>query len=212
MTAPQSIVSLIRKFTAAAGRRIPVTCPSEVRLRILLASKEVLHRCKTLKMKRRTTRFAIAAAWIAVIAIAYATLTHVGFVYAIYFKLAPYLMRPAMQTYAHFEHVIAFACLGVLFCFAYPRRPILVCVHRFRRRSGAGDHANPDARPARHMDRCAGENGGRRGGHHICDDRAAFMVGKGSPVLRPNSSIRVRIHSADASSRTASIGRGFKLS
>jgi hypothetical protein len=78
-------------------------------------------------MKRRTTRFAIAAAWIAAIAIAYATLTHVGFVYAIYFKLAPYLMRPAMQTYAHFEHVIAFAILGALFGFAYPRRLILVC-------------------------------------------------------------------------------------
>ena len=79
-------------------------------------------------MKKRTTWFAMAAAWIAVIAIAYATLTHVGFVYAIYFKLAPYLMRPAMQTYAHFEHVIAFACLGILFGFAYPRRPVLVCI------------------------------------------------------------------------------------
>ena len=64
----------------------------------------------------------MAAAWIAVIAIAYATLTHVGFVYAIYFKLAPYLMRPAMQTYAHFEHVIAFACLGILFGFARDAR------------------------------------------------------------------------------------------
>jgi VanZ family protein len=83
---------------------------------------------QNLKMKKRTTWFAMAAAWIAIIAIAYATLTHVGFVYAIYFKLAPYLMRPAMQTYAHFEHVIAFACLGVLFGFAYPRRPVLVCV------------------------------------------------------------------------------------
>jgi len=79
------------------------------------------------KMKRRITRLAIAGAWIAVIAIAYATLTHVGFVYAIYFKLAPFLMRPAMQTYAHFEHVIAFALLGILFGFAYPRRLILVC-------------------------------------------------------------------------------------
>lgn len=78
-------------------------------------------------MKRRFTRLAIAAAWIAVIAIAYATLTRVGFVYAIYFKLGPYLMRPAMQTYAHFEHVIAFAILGALFGFAYPRRLILVC-------------------------------------------------------------------------------------
>ena len=77
-------------------------------------------------MKRRITRLAMAAAWIAVIAIAYATLTHVGFVYAIYFKLAPFLMRPAMRTYAHFEHVIAFAILGALFGFAYPRRLILV--------------------------------------------------------------------------------------
>jgi len=78
-------------------------------------------------MKRRITRLAMAAAWIAVIAIAYATLTHVGFVYAIYFKLSPFLMRPAMQTYAHFEHVIAFAILGALFGFAYPQRLILVC-------------------------------------------------------------------------------------
>lgn len=78
-------------------------------------------------MKKRITRLAMAAAWIAVIAIAYATLTHVGFVYAIYFKLSPYLMRPEMQTYAHFEHVIAFALLGALFGVAYPRRPILVC-------------------------------------------------------------------------------------
>ncbi|KRR27864.1 hypothetical protein CQ14_08470 [Bradyrhizobium lablabi] len=73
------------------------------------------------------TRLMPVAAWIAVIVIAYATLTHVGFVYSIYFKLAPYLMRPAMQTYAHFEHVIAFAILGALFGFAYPRRLILVC-------------------------------------------------------------------------------------
>jgi hypothetical protein len=78
-------------------------------------------------MKRRITQFAIAAAWIAVIVIAYATLTNVGFVYAIYFKLAPFLMHPAMRTYAHFEHVIAFALLGALFGFAYPRRLLLVC-------------------------------------------------------------------------------------
>lgn len=83
---------------------------------------------KTSKMKTRTTRLAIVAAWVAVIAIAYATLTHVGFVYAVYFKLAPYLMRAEIQTYAHFEHVIAFACLGALFAIAYPKRPILVCI------------------------------------------------------------------------------------
>ncbi|MEH2628596.1 VanZ family protein [Bradyrhizobium sp. AZCC 1719] len=73
------------------------------------------------------TKLIAIAAWITIIAIAYATLTHVGFVYAIYFKLSPYLMRPAMQTYAHLEHVIAFAILGALFGFAYPRRLILVC-------------------------------------------------------------------------------------
>ena len=77
-------------------------------------------------MNRRLTRLAKAAPWIAVIAIAYATLTHVGFVYAIYFKLSPFLMHPAMRTYAHFEHVIAFALLGALFSFSYPRRPFLV--------------------------------------------------------------------------------------
>ncbi|WKA30609.1 VanZ family protein [Bradyrhizobium roseum] len=83
---------------------------------------------QNLKVKRRPNRIAVVAAWVAVIAIAYATLTHVGFVYAIYFKLAPYLMRPAMQTYAHFEHIIAFAFLGALFGIAYPKRPILVCI------------------------------------------------------------------------------------
>jgi hypothetical protein len=78
-------------------------------------------------MNRRIVRLVTATAWIAVVLIAYATLTHVGFVYAIYFKLSPFLMQPAMQTYAHFEHVIAFAVLGALFGFAYPRHLLLVC-------------------------------------------------------------------------------------
>ncbi len=80
-------------------------------------------------MKRGTSTntFAIAAAWIAVIAIAYATLTQVGFVYGIYFKLSPYLLHPAMRTYAHFEHIVAFFFLGALFALAYPRRPVLIC-------------------------------------------------------------------------------------
>src|SRR5689334_24322024 len=78
-------------------------------------------------MNRPIVRLVTATAWIAIVLIAYATLTHVGFVYAIYFRLAPFLMQPAMQTYAHFEHVIAFAVLGALFGFAYPRHLLLVC-------------------------------------------------------------------------------------
>jgi VanZ family protein len=67
------------------------------------------------------------AAWAAIIFIAYATLAHVDFVYAIYYKLAPFLMRPEIKTYAHIEHMIAFAVVGALFSFAYPRKTILVC-------------------------------------------------------------------------------------
>jgi VanZ family protein len=67
------------------------------------------------------------AAWVSVIVIAYATLAHVGFVYSIYYELSPFLMRPEMKTYAHLEHIVAFAVVGVLFSFAYPQRTILVC-------------------------------------------------------------------------------------
>ena len=76
---------------------------------------------------KNVSRLITAAAWVSIIAIAYATLTHAGFVYAIYFKLSPMLMRPEMKTYAQLEQIIAFAVLGALFSFAYPRRPILVC-------------------------------------------------------------------------------------
>src|SRR5664279_4106575 len=72
-------------------------------------------------------RLVIVLAWASIGVIAYATLAHVGFVYAIYFKLSPILLGPEMKTYAHFEHVIAFAIFGALFCFAYPRHMVLVC-------------------------------------------------------------------------------------
>lgn len=75
------------------------------------------------------------AAWVSITVIAYATLTHVCFVYSLYFKLAPFLMRPAMRNFAHFEHVICFVLVGVLFGIAYPRRTILVCCIVF---GGAG--------------------------------------------------------------------------
>jgi VanZ family protein len=76
----------------------------------------------------RTTifRLATALAWASIIFIVYATLTRVGFVYSIYYRLSPYLMQPEIKIYVHLEHVIAFAMLGALFSFVYPRRVILV--------------------------------------------------------------------------------------
>lgn len=67
------------------------------------------------------------ASWAVIGFIAYATLTQAEFVYAIYYKLAPLLLRPDMQTYAHIEHFVAFAVFGTLFCLAYPQRLFLVC-------------------------------------------------------------------------------------
>lgn len=72
-------------------------------------------------------KFAIIVAWASILTIAFATLTHVGFVYSIYYKLAPYLTRPGMRNFAHFEHLIAFAVFGALFAFAYPKRVVFVC-------------------------------------------------------------------------------------
>jgi VanZ family protein len=77
-------------------------------------------------MKPRVTSFALVVAWIAVLAVAYATLVHVGLIYSIYFKVAPFVMHPDMQTYGHFVHIIAFGFLGVVFSLAYPKRPLLV--------------------------------------------------------------------------------------
>ncbi len=74
-----------------------------------------------------TRRLVTALAWIAIIAIAYATLMKAEFVYAIYFKLTPYLMRPEVQTYTLLERIVTFASLGALFSVAYPQRTFLVC-------------------------------------------------------------------------------------
>jgi VanZ family protein len=72
-------------------------------------------------------RFIAVAAWACIAVLAYATLAHVGFVYSIYFTLAPFLKQVDMRTYAHFEHVIAFAVFGAIFAFAYPKRIIFAC-------------------------------------------------------------------------------------
>ena len=72
-------------------------------------------------------KIVMITAWASVGFTAYATLARVGFVYAIYYKLAPILQRPEIHAYVRFEHIIAFAVLGALFCFAYPQRIGLVC-------------------------------------------------------------------------------------
>lgn len=68
-----------------------------------------------------------AAAWASIAIIAYATLSRVGVVYAVYETISPMVARPAIQAYVHFEHIFAFAVVGVMFCLAYPRSTVLVC-------------------------------------------------------------------------------------
>jgi VanZ family protein len=55
------------------------------------------------------------AAWVVLAFIAYAT-------------ISPIQDRPTLPTSSDFEHVGAFAVLGGLFCLAYPRQIILVCL------------------------------------------------------------------------------------
>ena len=76
--------------------------------------------------RKAVARLIMAAAWIAIFAIAYATLARVVFVYSVYYKLAPLLMRPEIKTYVQFMHVVAFAVLGALFTVAYPGRILIV--------------------------------------------------------------------------------------
>jgi VanZ family protein len=72
-------------------------------------------------------RLAQLIAWAWIVFIAYATLTRVGFVYSIYFKLAPFLMQIGMREYAAIEHFVAFAVFGALFSIAYPKRVVTIC-------------------------------------------------------------------------------------
>jgi hypothetical protein len=55
------------------------------------------------------------SAWVILAFIAYAT-------------ISPIQDRPTLPTSSNFEHVAAFAVLGGLFCLAYPRQIILVCL------------------------------------------------------------------------------------
>lgn len=55
------------------------------------------------------------AAWAAIAFIGYAT-------------ISPIQQRPTLPTSASFEHLAAFAVIGALFCLAYPRQILLVCL------------------------------------------------------------------------------------
>jgi uncharacterized membrane protein YwaF len=55
------------------------------------------------------------AAWMLLAFIAYAT-------------VSPIQYRPTLTTSTSFEHLAAFAVLGALFCVAYPRQIVFVCL------------------------------------------------------------------------------------
>jgi len=71
------------------------------------------------------------SAWASIAVIAFATLSRIGVVYTVYETVAPMFAHPNIRTYAHFEHVIAFAVVGALFCLAYPRHTLLICCGLF---------------------------------------------------------------------------------
>jgi hypothetical protein len=58
--------------------------------------------------------------------IAVAAWTLLGFI--AYATVSPIQNRPILFTSPNFERVAAFAVLGVLFCLAYPRRIVFVCL------------------------------------------------------------------------------------
>jgi hypothetical protein len=60
-------------------------------------------------------KFLAIAAWALLAFITYAT-------------ISPIHARPTMPTSSSFEHVTAFATLGMLFCLAYPRHIVVVCL------------------------------------------------------------------------------------
>ena len=48
--------------------------------------------------------------------------------FIVYATLSPIRDRPTLSSSASLEHVAAFAVLGILFCLAYPRHTMLVCL------------------------------------------------------------------------------------
>ena len=79
----------------------------------------------------RLRRFFVVAAWASRAAVIYATLSTEGLVYRIYFLLAPFLGHPSISTYASFAHVLVYMIVGALFCAAYPRSTLTICLLLF---------------------------------------------------------------------------------
>jgi VanZ family protein len=48
--------------------------------------------------------------------------------FIVYATISPIQDRPTLPTSSSFEHLAAFAVLGALFCLAYPRQIVLVCL------------------------------------------------------------------------------------
>jgi VanZ family protein len=48
--------------------------------------------------------------------------------FIVFATLSPIRDRPTLSGSASLEHVAAFAVLGILFCLAYPRHTMLVCL------------------------------------------------------------------------------------
>ena len=71
-------------------------------------------------------KLVIISAWISILIVCYATVANVDLVYSLYFKLSPWLLQPNMRSFARVEHIVAFAGVGSLFCFAYPDRIVAV--------------------------------------------------------------------------------------
>lgn len=73
----------------------------------------------------------VVAAWAALAAVAYVTLSKLELLYRLYYLLAPFLNYPSMRTYAIMEHLVAYAIVGMLFCAVYPRSALRVCFFLF---------------------------------------------------------------------------------
>jgi hypothetical protein len=63
--------------------------------------------------------------------IAYLTLAHVGIVYSIYYRLAPWLLHVGVGKHVAIEHFSAFGLFGALCCLACPKRIMPVCIMVF---------------------------------------------------------------------------------